>query len=284
MKKKRRGPKVGFARGEETVDEEVENLHPSATKESTATVTTESPSPAAEEDMSISSVKPILSIADSVIKDGVKHVPTSQPSQSVPIADSPADRQSTPSSSFMFDGMSLSAVKIQNPQQKESSLTAAVSTAAGTLDTVNKHNAAPLGTKQKEANGAEDGASNLTANNDGPKRNASQLPSQSTVTPVTPKVAATVAAVTAAADSTSSANKISDINFEEEPSSVTQKPLPPSSKNGESEAKESKDPSRSSSSSSMEPAPSRQLRAALQPAYEERGQVHEICLEFYILT
>lgn len=278
MKKKRRGPKVGFARGDETVDEEVESLHASATKESTATVTTESLSPAAEEDASTPSIKAISNVADSVIKDGVKHGPTTQHSQSVPIADSPADKQSTPSSSFMFDGMSLSAVKMQNPQQKESSLTSAASTAAGTLEAVNKQNAAPLGTKQKEANGAEDGASKLTVKDDVPTSDICQLPSQSTVTPVTPKVAA---AVTAVADSASSANKISDINFETEPSSVTQKPLPLSSKKEESEAKESKDPSRSSSSS-KEPAPSRQLRAALQPAYEQRGQVRRVCVDCYI--
>jgi sorbitol-specific phosphotransferase system component IIBC len=142
VKKKRRGPKVGFARGDETVDEEVESLHASATKESIATVTTESLSPAAEEDASTSSIKPISNTADSVIKDGVRQVPTTQPSKSVPVADVPADKQSTPSSSFMFDGMSLSAVKMQNPQQKEIALTSAVSTAAGTLDAVNKQNAA----------------------------------------------------------------------------------------------------------------------------------------------
>lgn len=285
MKKKRRGPKVGFARGDETVDEEVESLHASATKESTATFTTESLSPAAEEDMSTPSLKPITNIADSVIKDGAKHVPASQPSQSVPVADVPADKQSTPSSSFMFDGMSLSAVKIQNPQQKESSLTSTVSTAAGTLDAVNKQNAAPLGTKQKEANGAKDGATKLTAKDDGPTSDTSKLPSQSTVAPVTPKgAAAATVTVTAVTDSISSANKISDINFETEPSSVTQKPLPPSSKNEESEAKESKDPSRSSCSSSKEPAPPRQLRAALQPAYEQRGQVCGVRVECYIIS
>jgi hypothetical protein len=257
----------------------VESLHASATKESTATVTTESLSPAPEEDASTPSIKQISNVAVSVIKDGVKHGPTTQPSQSAPVADSPADKKSTPSPSFMFDGMSLSAVKVQNLQQKESSLPSTVSTSAGTLEAVNKPDAAPLGTKQKEGNGAGDGAGNLTAKDYGPTSETSQLPSQSTVTPITPRVAATVAAtVTAVTDSASSANKISDINFEAEPSSIIPKPLPPSSKNEESEAKESKDPSRSSSSSSasMEPAPSRQLRAALQPTYEQRGQVRGV--------
>lgn len=271
---------MGFARGDETVDEEVESLHATATKESTATVTTESLSPAAEEDVSTPCIKPIPNVADSVIKDVVKHVPTSQPSQSAPIADSPADKQSTPSSSFMFDGMSLSAVKMQNAQQKESSLPSTASTAAGTLEAVNKQNAAPLGTKQ-EANGAEDGASKLTAKDDGPTSDTSNLPSQSTGTPVTPKVAVTVAAVT---DSASSANKISDINFEAEPSSVTTKPY--NSEKEESDEKESKEPSRSSSSfsASKEPAPPRQLRAALQPAYEQRGQVRGVWFECYIFS
>jgi hypothetical protein len=220
------------------------------------------------------------------MKDGVKHVPATQPSKSAPVADSTADKQKTSSSSFMFDGMSLSAVKMQSPQQKENSITSAVSTAAGTLEAVNKQNTAPRGTKQKETNGDVGSTNNLTASGDDPTSLSSQLPSQSTVTPVTPKVAVAAVAATATkaeTDSTSSANKISDIDFEEEPSSLAQKSLLPSSRKEESEAKESKDPSRSSAPS-KELAPSRQLRAALQPAYEQRGQVHGACVECHTFS
>lgn len=272
---------MGFARGEESVDDESESLHSSAMKESAATATTESLSPpTADEDESTPNLQSVSSIPDSITKDNLKPIPTSQPSQSVPVAAIPTEKLSTSSSSFIFDGMSVSAAKMHNPEQKESSLTKSISTE--TPEAVNKSDAASSVREQKDVDGAPGSASNRC---DGPTTDPLAQQSRSTTAPSTPPAAAAAVVVVsvtapaiatvAASVSSSSANRISGIDFEDESASVSHKSLLPSFQEKEYEGggeKESKKPPRSSASS-MEVASSKQRRAALQPAYEQRGMV-----------
>ena len=277
---------MGFARGEESVDDESESLHSSAMKESAALATTESLSPpTADEDESTPNLQSNSSIPDSIMEDSLKPVPTSQPSQSVPLADVPTEKLSTSSSSFMFDGMSVSAAKMQNPEQKESSLTKSIS--KETPEAVNKSDAASSGREQKE----EDGATGSTSNRrDGYTTDPLAQQTRSTTAPLTPAAAAAVVvsvtapaiATVAASTITSSANRISGIDFNEEAASIIDKSGLPSfqeKEHGGGGEKESKKLPRSSASS-MEVASSKQRRAALQPAYEQRGMVSGRSVKF----
>ena len=275
---------MGFARGEESVDDESESLHSSAMKESAALATTESLSPpTADEDESTPNLQSNSSIPDSIMEDSLKPVPTSQPSQSVPLADVPTEKLSTSSSSFMFDGMSVSAAKMQNPEQKESSLTKSIS--KETPEAVNKSDAASSGREQRE----EDGATGSTSNRrDGYTTDPLAQQTRSTTAPLTPAAAVVVSvtapaiATVAASTSTSSAYRISGIDFNEEAASIIDKSGLPSfqeKEHGGGGEKESKKLPRSSASS-MEVASSKQRRAALQPAYEQRGMVSGRSVKF----
>lgn len=282
---------MGFARGEESVDDESESLHSSAMKESAATATTESLSPpTADEDESTPNLQSVSSIPDSIIKDNLKPIPTSQPSQSVPVAVIPTEKLSTSSSSFMFDGMSVSAAKMQNYEQKESLLTQSISTE--TPESVNKSDAASSVSEQKEVDDATGSASNRR---DGPTTDPLAQQSRSATAPLTPAAAPAVFVVSvtapvtapaiatvAALVSSSSSNRISGIDFDEEAASVINKSVLPSYQEkeyGGGGEKESEKPPRSSASS-MEVASSKQRRAALQPAYEQRGMVSGRSVEF----